>query len=190
MWAALGNVMRLLSLPIFLSSGVLAVAVFQLLAEGAPTSLVIVASMLCGLGFVVALLFWFAKGALISGSVIAQLLVGLYMLLWVLSTALLGLLVIGVVYLFTTEPEVYTGLLAERKPEKPRWKPPVDWQPTGRIGPSGAMAYSDAQRGETVWVFESFVPVQVVERLDGIAHVIAATGERGWIDTRTLTEGV
>lgn len=188
MWAALGNVMRLLSLPIFLGGGLVALAILDLLRDRGPTGPVVVASVVCALSVVMALLFWFAKGPLVSGSFVARLLVSLYMVLWLLSTAMLGLVVIGVVYLLTSEPDVYTGHFAERKPDKPRWAPPVNWQATGKIGPSGAMFYSDAEREATLGVFESFIPVQVVDRRNGLAHVIAATGERGWIDTRTLTE--
>jgi hypothetical protein len=98
----------------------------------------------------------------------------------------------GVIYLFTGEPAAYDyyGFRGKGKEPKPRFAAPADWRPTGRVGPSGAMLYARPDSPDSAGIFDSFTPVQVVDKQNGFAHVVAATGQRGWIDDRTLTEGV
>jgi hypothetical protein len=189
-WATLGNVLRIFSLPLFLGSAVAGYRVLEIAQAGAPTNAMLIAALMGIVGFVISVLFWWAKGPLISGSLVARFLVGLYMLLWVISSLGFAVLVILVVYLFTSEPETYSGVFNRPKPAQPRFAPPQDWQANGRVGPSGAMAYSDADQGASVGVFYSGIPVQVTDKRNGLAQVVAASGERGWIDVRTLTEGV
>jgi hypothetical protein len=50
------------------------------------------------------------------------------------------------------------------------------------------MAYGDEHRDGSTEIFDSWTPVQVTDRKNGLAHVVAATGQRGWIDVRTLTQ--
>ena len=138
--------------------------------------------------FVVSVIVWNLKGPLVSGNVIVRLIVGVYMLLWVISTVGLGLVFIGIVYLFTGEPASY-DLVRKGKPAKSRFKAPRNWQPTGRIGPSGATLYTQAAGGAPVGILDSWVPVQIVDKRNGLARVVAATGEGGWMDVRTVTEG-
>ena len=57
------------------------------------------------------------------------------------------------------------------------------------MGPSGATLYKGPVSEEPDGYFDSWTPVQVVESQNGLAHVVAATGQRGWIDVRTLTVG-
>ena len=85
------------------------------------------------------------------------------------------------------EPDEHRASTVEPRKPKPRFKAPRNWQATGRVGPSGATIYSDAVGGDQAGIFDSFTPVQVTDRRDGLAHVVAATGEHGWIDMRVLT---
>jgi hypothetical protein len=52
------------------------------------------------------------------------------------------------------------------------------------------MLYSNAEQDASVGILDSFVPVQVLDRRGGLANVVAATGEGGWVDLRSLQEGV
>ena len=75
------------------------------------------------------------------------------------------------------------------KEPKPRFKAPAGWYATGKVGPSGAMLYDGPGSGDAAGIFDSFTPVQVVDKQGGYARVVAATGQGGWIDLRTLSEG-
>ena len=188
-WAAIGNVLRISAVFGYLSGAVLGYKAIQLNQQGMAGDLVALTAGGAGVAIVIAILLWNLKGPLIRGNLIARVLVGAYMLLWVVSTLGLGLIFIGIVYLFTGEPEAIDFYTKQRE-AKPHFKSPSGWRATGRVGPSGAMLYSDAQRQENVGMFNSGVPVQVMDKRNGLARVVAATGEGGWIDVRTLTEGV
>jgi hypothetical protein len=190
MWAAIGNLLRIGALWSFLASAVMAYLAVDPSQAPAPTVPVLVFAVLAVVNFVIGMLGWMAKGPLVSGNSVVRLLVGLYMLLAIVGTLGLILPIILIVYLFTSEPETYTGMWARRTPAKPRFTAPRDWGANGRVGPSGAMLYSDTDQRASVGIFESGIAVQVVGRQDGWAEVVASSGERGWIDVRTLTEGV
>lgn len=189
MWAAIGNVLKIFSLPMFLSTGLIAYNAMRLAQTQTPREVIILTAGFGVVTLVFALLFWNAKGFLISGNAVARFLAGLYMLLWIVSSLGLALLFIGLAYLVTSEPEPESGW-DERRPIKPRFTKPRNWLPTGKVGPAGAMVYSNAEQDASVGIFDSFIPVQVLDRRNGLAHVVAATGEAGWIDLRSLTEGV
>ena len=48
--------------------------------------------------------------------------------------------------------------------------------------------YPEPNRHGTAGIFDSWTPVQVMDRRDGYAQVVAESGEGGWIDLRTLME--
>jgi hypothetical protein len=187
-WAAIGNLLKISAFFGFVGATFAGYQVFQLRELGARDDLVLRGAAVTAAMFVVALIVWNLKGPLVSGNFIVRLLVGLYMLLWVISSLGLGLVVIGIVYLFTGEPAAYE-LVRKGKPPKSAFKPPRNWEPTGRIGPSGATLYTDAARGAPAGILDSWIPVQIVDKRNGLARVVAATGEGGWIDVRTVTEG-
>jgi hypothetical protein len=118
-----------------------------------------------------------------------RVLVGLYMISWIVSTVGFGLLAVLIVYLFTGQPSAY-DTAPKGKPAKPRFKAPANWTPTAKVGPSGAMLYTDSNRSAASGLIDSYTPVQVVDKQLGAARVVSASGEAGWIDLRTLTEGV
>lgn len=187
-WATIGNLLKISAFLGFVGATFAGYQVFQLNELGARDDLVLRGAAVTAAMFVVALITWNLKGPLVSGNFIVRLLVGLYMLLWVIASLGLGLVVIGVVYLFTSEPASY-DVVRKGKPPKSPFKPPRNWEQTGRIGPSGATLYTDAARGAPSGILDSWIPVQIVDKRNGLARVVAATGEGGWIDVRTVTEG-
>lgn len=190
-WAAIGNVLRISALGSFLGAAVAGFAASEAIEQGAPTTHIFAFGVVTVVNLIFGALYWMAKGPLVSGSPsFARWIAGVLMILWIVSSLGLALIVIGIVYAFTSEPDEYRGTFAQRAPVKRRFTPPVNWHATGRIGPSGAMAYSDVERAGMVAIFDSYIPVQVIERHDGLAHVVASSGERGWIDARTLSEAV
>jgi hypothetical protein len=188
-WAAIANILRVSAAVSCLAAFGFGTRAIEYNQRGAPDSLVMETAVLAVGSFAVALLLWNLKGPLVRGNLVVRLLVGLYMLLWVIGTLGLGLIFILIAYLVTGEPDHY-DTVGKGKPPKPRFKAPANWSPTARVGPSGAMLYADANRVAASGIFDSFTPVQVVDRQGGFAHVVAATGEGGWIDLRTLTEVV
>jgi len=185
-WAAIGNLLKISAVGGFLGSLVIASRAFE---HQVPANLVPAAWAMSIGGFVLSILLWNLKGPLVRGNLIVRVPVGLYMLFWIVSTLGFGLIVILIVYLFTGQPSAY-DLVGKGKAPKPRFKAPANWRATAKVGPSGAMLYADASRAEASGIFDSFTPVQVVDKQGGLAHVVASTGEGGWIDQRTLTEGV
>ncbi len=188
-WAAIGNILRISAVFGYLSTGLLGYQAIELNQHGAPSNVVFVYAGAAAVSLVVAILLWNLKGPLIRGNLIVQFLVGAYMLLWIISTLGVGLIFIGVVYLFTGEPDE-TYFYTKQKAPKPRFKPPANWNATGRIGPSGATLYANPNRETPAGIFDSWIPVQVMDKHNGWAQVVAESGEGGWIDLRTLTEGV
>jgi hypothetical protein len=188
-WAAIGNILRISSAVSYLGCAVFGYRAIQLSQVGAPRDFVIEHAALSVASFVFAILLWNVKGPLVSGNFIVRLLVGLYMLFWIISTLGFGLIFIGIVYLFTGEPD-NSEVFKKGKAPKPRFKPLAEWRATGRVGPSGATLYADPYRAAPAGIFDSWTPVQVMDKRDGYAKVVAATGEGGWIDLRTLTDGV
>jgi hypothetical protein len=186
-WAAFGNVLRLFSVMLFLGAAGAAIGTYELAQRG-PQNLVPFGVGIVVAALVFAVLFWLAKGPLVAGNGVVRVLVGLYMLLWCFSSLGFALVIIGVVYFFTGEPETYRGIFNAAPPKQPTFTPPHNWRATGLVGPSGAMLYSNAEQEAAVGVFDSWLPVQVLDKRAGLAHVVAATGQRGWIDERTLRE--
>jgi hypothetical protein len=190
LWAAIGNIFRVFAL-LSLISGVLAVFnVINLYRARAGDNLVIFLSILAAVILVIAFLFWEAKPALVSGSPFwARWVAGVYVVLWLISSLGLALVFIGIAYLLTGDPE--PGETRWRRepdrPAAPRYKRPSNWQPTRRVGPSGTTVYYDPDRTMPVAMLDSNVPVQVTERGEGVAQVVAQTGLMGWVDVRTLT---
>jgi hypothetical protein len=187
-WAAIGNILKISAFFGYLAGAVAGYQTFQLNDLGAQNDLVLRAGAVTVAILVFSVIMWNLKGPLVSGNFIVRLIVGVYMLLWVISTAGFGLIFIGIVYMFTGEPASY-DLVKKGKPPKSPFKAPRNWQPTGRIGPSGATLYTDAARGAPAGILDSWIPVQIVDKRNGLARVVAATGEGGWIDVRTVTEG-
>ncbi len=187
-WAAIGNILRISAVFGYLSGAVLGYRAIELNQRVATANLVPLYAGGAFVAFFVAVLLWNLKGPLIRGNLIARVLVGAYMLLWIISTLGFALIFIGIVYLFTGEPDNGYFFTTEKQ-SKPRNKAPHDWQPTGRVGPSGAMIYSTSNRASSIGILESSIPVQVMDKRNGLAQVVAASGEGGWIDVRTLMEG-
>jgi hypothetical protein len=100
----------------------------------------------------------------------------------------LGLVFLGIAYLLTGEPEAKQSRVRNdvERPAAPRYRRPSNWQPTRRVGPSGTTVYYDPDRTMPVAMLDSDVPVQVTERGEGVAQVVAQTGLIGWVDVRTL----
>ncbi|MEP7378437.1 MAG: hypothetical protein ABI725_02635 [Chloroflexota bacterium] len=188
-WAAIGNVLKISAALGYLAAAFIGYRAFQLKQVGASGDLVLAAAAVTVLMFAVSILLWNLRGPLVSGNLIVRVLVGAYMLLWVISTLGLGLIFIGIVYLFTSEPDS-SELFRRGKPPKPRFKAPAAWRPTGHVGASGATLYADENLQQPAGIFDSWTPVQVVDKRHGLAQVLAESGERGWIDLRTLAEGV
>ena len=190
MWAAIGNLLRLNSLLTFAGLALFSLQLPDLL-DGMPSELVGPLIAFVVVSSVFAVLLWMAKPALVSGSpFFVRWLVGLWVLLGIIGSFGFYLIFIAIAYVFTSEPEQESIFSQRQQPAKPRFKPPRDWRPTGRIGPSGAMVYAGTDREGPIAMFVSWLPVQIVERRDGYTRVVAATGEAGWIDDRTVTEGV
>jgi hypothetical protein len=191
MWAAIGNLLRLYSVLTFIGLALSVTSLPTLLGSDFPPELVTPLVIFLLIDIVIAILLWMAKPALVSGSpFFVRWLVGLWVVLSIIGSLGFYLVFIGIAYLLTGEPETESVFAYDREPPKPRYKPPKDWRPNGRVGPSGAMAYADSGReAPMVAMFESSLPVQIVERRDGFTRVIASSGAAGWIDDRTLTEG-
>jgi hypothetical protein len=185
-WAAIGNYLRITAAISYMVAAMMGYWAIDASQHGAPGSVVQRDAIGAVVFLVGAVLFWNLKGPLVSGNLIVRLIVGVWTLGYVISSLGLFLVVLGIIYLFTGQPDSSETYRKGRAP-KPRFKAPHSWQATGRVGPSGATIYSDAIGGDQAGIFDSFTPVQVTDRRDGLAHVIAATGEHGWIDTRVLT---
>jgi hypothetical protein len=189
MWATLGNILRLSAFSAFLLTGLAGYRAITLNQVSGPRDEVILYAVAAIVSFVMAVLLWNLKGPLISGNFVVRSLVGLYFLIGIVGSLGLSLIFIGIVYLFTSEPEIASNYgYRSDAPPRPKISPPRGWRQTGTIGPSGAMAYGDEHRDGSTEIFDSWTPVQVTDRKNGLAHVVAATGQRGWIDVRTLTQ--
>jgi hypothetical protein len=190
LWAAIGNIFRVFAVLSLISGVFAVVSVINLYRTRAGDNLVFISGAFAALILVVAFLFWEAKPALVSGSPFwARWVAAIYMVLWLISSLGLALVLVGIAYLLTGDPES-TGVRWRREPEHPvapRYRPPVNWQPTRRVGPSGTTVYYDPDRTLPVAMLDSNVPVQVTERGEGVAQVVAQTGLIGWVDVRTLT---
>jgi hypothetical protein len=186
-WAAIGNYLRIGAAFSYIGAAILGYLAIDASQHGASGSVVQRYSIVAVISFVSAVLLWNAKGPLVSGNLIVRLIIGVWMLLGVITSLGLLLIVLGIIYLFTGEPDS-SETFGRVKAPKQRFKAPANWRATGHIGPSGATVYSDAVGGHPVGIFDSFTPVQVTDRRAGLAHVVAATGESGWIDTRVLSE--
>lgn len=192
-WAAIGNYYKINAAFLVVAGTLLGARAIDANQHGASSQFVLPIAALTVTSFAIAALLWNVRGFLIRGNLIARVLFGVPVLLSVIFS--LGLALIwpfGVIYLFTGEPAAYEyyGFRGKSKEPPPRFKAPANWQASGRVGPSGAMLYRDPARTELTGIFDSYTPVQVVDRQNGLAHVVAATGQGGWIDLRTLTEGV
>jgi hypothetical protein len=188
-WAAVGNVLRINAVFGYLGGAVLAYRTVELKQQGSPNDLVFLAGGATVATIFFSILLWNAKGPLISGNFIVRLLVGVWMLLGIVSSLGFDLIFIGIVYLFTGEPATNEIFRSGGEAPKSRFKAPQNWRPTGRIGPSGATVYSAADRTASVGILDSWIPVQVMDKRNGCAQVVAQSGEGGWIDVRTLNEG-
>jgi len=189
LWAAIGNIFRVFAVLTFLG-GVFAVfGTINLYRARAGDNVVFLAGAVAALILVLAFLQWEAKPALVAGSPFwARWLGGVYTSLWVIGSVGLGLVLIGVAYLLTGEPDasaLHRSNEVER-PVAPRYRRPTNWQPTRRVGPSGATVYYDPDRTMPVARLDSDVPVQVTERGEGVAQIVVQTGVMGWVDVRTL----
>ena len=187
MWATFGNIFQVSGAFGFVVSAVLAYRVVELGQNGQSTTWVILGAAGAVTLFLLSILFWNLKGILLSGNPIARLGVGLYMAVYIVFSAGLGLIPIAVFYVFTSEPDAY-DTDRQGRPVKPRFTPPVAWHASGHVGPSGATLYPEPNRHGTAGIFDSWTPVQVMDRRDGYAQVVAESGEGGWIDDRTLME--
>jgi len=192
MWATIGNVFKISAAFGFVGTTFLAYGLIDANQRGIRKELIPALAVMTVLSYAFCILCWNIKGPLIRGNPIARIIFGGWTLLAVIFSFGLNLIWIGIVYLFTSEPAAYDyyGMFGSRDKEpKPRFKTPVDWQATGRVGPSGATLYEGPEPEESAGIFDSWTPVQVVEKQNGFAQVVAATGQHGWIDVRTLTEG-
>src|SRR3954452_14311670 len=188
MWATFGNILRFQAIFLFLGGGLGGYRAIQLSQAGLGRDQVIpVAGITIGT-FLLAVLLWNLKGPLVSGNMLARIPVGLLMLLSVVLSLGTGLITIGIFYLFTGEPQAY-DTYRQGKSAKRQFSAPRGWHATAHIGPSGAMAYSQSTRDGSTGIFDSWTPVQVTERKNGLAKIVAATGQAGWIDVRTVIEG-
>lgn len=191
MWATFGNIARISAVFSFLLVGLTgyrAIERYQVVGvDGNVTRDAAAAALF----LVTAVVFWLLKPVLITNrpavvGPIARAIVVVYMILYVIGTLGLGLILIGIVYLFTGEPASYEYARAAPGPQTPKYKAPTNFQASNRVGPSGAMLYSDAMRTELIGHFESYVPIQVIEQSGGFSRVTAATGQSGWVDSRTV----
>jgi hypothetical protein len=183
-WAAIGNVLKISAAFGFLSCLYLADRAFN---RAVPEEWVNSLWIAVIGGFVLSIVLWNLKGPLVRGNLWVRVPIGLYMIFWVVGTLGLGLIWILIVYMFTGEPSTYDRTPRGKAP-KPRFKEPANWQPTAKVGPSGAMVYADPYREAASGILDSYTPVQVVDKQGSAARVVAASGESGWIDLRTLTE--
>ena len=182
-WAAIGNVLKISAAFGFLASLFIADSAYnrRLPADYVPVAWAVAIGTL-----LLSVLLWNLKGPLVRGSWFVRVPVGLYMLVWVIASLGTGLIWIGIVYLFTGNPSAYDAAPKGKAPKGP--KAPRNWSPTAKIGPAGAMLYRDSTRVDASGIFDSYTPVQVVDRQASAARVVAANGESGWIDLRSLTE--
>jgi len=188
MWATFGNILRINAVLGLIGAALGVQSTLDLLRTHRSDDLVLIIGTLSAAMVVIAVLYWLAKPALVSGRpFFVRWLVGLYMALWVFSSLGFALIIIGVFYLFTGEPDIEERRWrSPEAPAAPRYRKPINWQPSGKVGPSGAMVYSDPQRTDHLGLIDSGIPVQVTDERDGYARVVAATGFAGWIDNRTL----
>jgi hypothetical protein len=191
LWATFGNIARIsavFSVALVGLTGYRAIERYQVVGVDPNVTRDAAAGALF---LVVAVVLWLLKPVLITNrpaiiGPIVRLLVAIYMVLWVIATLGIGLIVIGIVYLVTAEPAAYEHARAAPGPQAPKYRAPTNFQPTNRVGPSGAMIYSDALRTELIGQFESYVPIQVLDQSGGFSRVTAATGQSGWVDNRTV----
>jgi len=192
LWATLGNVARISAVFGVLSgayAGYQAISRFQI---GGADNVVRTEALATVIFLAVAVLLWLLKPVLISNrppiiGPIVRILVVVYVILWVIGTLGLGLIFIGIVYLFTATPSPYEYASSGPRQQVPKFRAPSNFQPSGRVGPSGATLYSDSMRTELVGHFDSYIPIQVLEERNGFSHVVAGTGQSGWIDARTVS---
>jgi hypothetical protein len=193
MWAAIGNVFKISAAFGFVGTTLLAYGLIDASQRGVRKELIPPLAVITVLSYAFCILSWNIKGPLIRGNLLARIVFGGWTLLGVIFSFGFSLIWLGIVYLFTSEPAAYDyyGMFGSRDKEPPpRFKAPNEWQATGHVGPSGATLYEGPGSEESsAGIFDSWTPVQVVEKQNGFAQVVAATGQRGWIDVRTLTEG-
>jgi hypothetical protein len=191
LWATLGNLYRIGAVLVLLGLiplGSLAWTRYQV--YGTDDQFLTYAAAVV-VTIVVAWLYWMFKPVLVSGrpmiiGPILRFLVGLGAILSVVFSLGFALIPIGIVYLLTADPDPRDYQRSSAKRSGPRFKPPSNFQPSGRVGPSGATVYSDVSRTLLVGHFESYIPIQVLDERDGYSRVVAATGESGWVDSRTV----
>ncbi len=183
-WAAIGNVYKLSAAAGFLLTLFVADRAFNRLV---PADFVAETWAAAIAFLVLSIVLWNLKGPLIRGNTILRVLVGLYTLAWIVSTLGFGLILFLIVYLFTGQPSKY-DTTPKGKSQKSQFKTPRNWTPTAKVGPAGAMLYRDSSRSDASGIFDSYTPVQVVDRQGNAARVVSADGESGWLDLRTLTE--
>ena len=183
-WAAIGNLYKLSAVAGFLASLWIADQAFN---HRVPANFVTGAWAGAVAMLVLSILLWNLKGFLVRGNLILRVLVGLYTLGWIVGTLGFGLIVILIIYLFTSNPSAYetSGRGGSRKSLV---KAPRKWSPTAKVGPAGAMLYRDSSRADASGIFDSYTPVQVVDRQGSAARIVSANGESGWVDLRSLTE--
>jgi hypothetical protein len=192
MWATIGNIFKFYAVFALIGCALFGFQAIQLNQVGNQKQLVLPLAIAAVVSFGLCVLFWNVKGPLIRGNSIARIVFGGWILLGVIFSLGFNLIFVGIFYLFTSEPAAYDyyGMFGNRDKEpKSRFKAPANWHPTGHVGPSGATLYTDPGSPDSAGIFNSFTPVQVVDKQGGFAHVVAETGERGWIDLRVLTEG-
>ena len=192
MWAAIGNVFKISAAFGFVGTTLLAYGLIDASQRGIRKELIPPLAVITILSYAFCVLSWNIKGPLIRGNLLARIVFGGWTLLGVIFSFGFSLIWLGIVYLFTSEPAAYDyyGTFGSRDKEPaPAFKTPTDWQLSGHVGPSGATLYKGPVTEEPDGYFDSWTPVQVVERQNGFAQVVAASGQHGWIDLRTLTEG-
>jgi len=192
LWATLGNVARISAIFGVLTGAYTGYQAIQRFQIGGDGNIVRTQAIATVVFLAVAVLLWLLKPVLISNrppiiGPIVRVLVVVYMVLWVIGTLGLGLIFIGIVYLFTATPSPYEYARSGSRQKAAKFKAPTNFEPTGRVGPSGAMLYSDSQRSALIGQFESYIPIQVLEERNGFSHVVAGSGQSGWVDNRTVS---
>lgn len=210
-WATLGNLYRIEAFFGALGLIALTYSAIQRFQVVGADSVVLQYAAVIVVGLVICSLLWMIKPVLISnrpriiGPIVRILIGGSFLLGWLVLAALLAtyyqyrgvveavllaafanFVYFGIVYAFTGEPAAYEYARAAPQQQAPRYKAPANFAASNRVGPSGAMLYSDAMRTELIGQFESYVPIQVLEQSGGFSRVTAATGQSGWVDSRTV----
>jgi hypothetical protein len=187
MWAALGNTLRAFAFGGFFATALLGYRAYELYRSTGTSSYMW--SLVAGAVFtlVIATLLWNLKGSLVAGGTLSRSMGAAFTLLAVIGSLGTALIVIGVVYFLTEEPQTYDSD-GRPVPRKVHYATPRGWKATATVGASGAMAYQDEHRDGQTSLLDSFTPVQVTGRKNGLVRVVAITGQTGWIDARTVTE--